>query len=609
MPEAPEPAPGEDGARPTIERLPSRFGKFVLERRLARGGMADVYLARLPGAAGFEKELVAKLIRPELSADEAFVQRFVEEAKTSVRLAHPNIVSIFELGVEHGVLYMVMELVRGATLAELLQEGGALRPEEGVYLGLEVVRALDHAHRRGVVHRDVTPGNVMIDDEGAVKLVDFGIATPVHGDSGEVFGTPGHMPPEQLAGGRLGPSVDLFALGTVLVEAWTGRAPFRRADARASRSAMAAGPPPLPSIEHASLASIDDLVLALLAMAPEKRPQHAEDVARRLRTWLRERALDLDEIARGLARRVGPAVLAREARAAGRITPPPAMKRSPRPTPLAEGTRTFATRGGSWTPAQGADEPAPSSAAGTRRIDESTEAEPSHRSSATGAIDGSARSRAASAPTTTNATRPLADDEPGSGTRRLDPEPRASLLAAPNVPEPRARGGSSAWPWLVAALAVMAAVAAWLGRAPSQGVGPTASGSTAAIDPGAKPKVPAAPSASVGPSASVLEPAASTSSAASSSREPSASAVAALAPARLVVASSPPAAVELDGKPIGTTPVSTTATPGEHRLVLKPHGLGETFERRIQAAPGHVIEVKGDFNDEPSVVVRKTPSR
>src|SRR5439155_1767383 len=203
------------GAR---ERLPRPFGKFALKRKLARGGMADVYLASLAGAEGFEKELVVKLIRQELAADEAFVRRFVDEAKTSVRLTHPNIVSIFELGVETGVLYLAMDLVRGATLAEVLQEGGPLRPEEGAYVALEVARALHHAHRRGVIHRDVTPGNVMLDDEGAVKLLDFGIAAPAGGLDVEVFGTPGHMPPEQIEGGALTGAADAFALGTVMLE-------------------------------------------------------------------------------------------------------------------------------------------------------------------------------------------------------------------------------------------------------------------------------------------------------------------------------------------------------------------------------------------------------
>src|SRR6478609_8233724 len=141
--------------------------------------MARVFLATLRGAGGFEKKLVVKQIRAELATDDAFVKRFVAEAKTTVELSHPNIVPVYELGVEHGVYYIAMELAPGVTLAEMVKVVGALSPEEGAYLGVEVCRALDYAHRRaGVVHRDVTPRNVLIDDEGGVRLIDFGIAAP-----------------------------------------------------------------------------------------------------------------------------------------------------------------------------------------------------------------------------------------------------------------------------------------------------------------------------------------------------------------------------------------------------------------------------------------------
>src|SRR5450432_3302219 len=152
--------------------FPQIFGKYVLEREIAAGGMARVYLATLRGAVGFEKRLVVKQIRTELASDEAFVTRFVEEAKTAVELSHPNIVPVYELGVEQGVYFIAMELAHGVTLSELLHEGGPLSPEEGAYLGVETCRALDYAHRRaGVVHRDVTPRNVIIDEEGAVRLI------------------------------------------------------------------------------------------------------------------------------------------------------------------------------------------------------------------------------------------------------------------------------------------------------------------------------------------------------------------------------------------------------------------------------------------------------
>src|SRR4051812_19121359 len=193
--------------------FPQIFGKYVLEREIAAGGMARVFLATLRGAVGFEKRLVVKQIRAELAVDEAFVRRFVEEAKTAVELSHPNIVPVYELGVEQGVYYIAMEHCAGVTLAEVLTHTGPLAPEEGAYVGAEVCRALEYAHRRaGIVHRDVTPRNVLLDDEGEVRLIDFGIAAPVTRADDvtrtEVFGSPGHMPPEQLHGADLTPATD-----------------------------------------------------------------------------------------------------------------------------------------------------------------------------------------------------------------------------------------------------------------------------------------------------------------------------------------------------------------------------------------------------------------
>ena len=514
-----------------VDRLPSPFGKFLLKRRLARGGMADVFLASMSGAEGFEKELVVKLIRPELSADEGFVRRFVDEAKTCVRLSHPNIVPIFELGVEHGVLYMVMELVRGVTLAELLRDSGAVSPDEGAYLVLEVARALDHAHRRGVIHRDVTPGNVMIDEEGGVKLLDFGIAAPVTtGAAGEVFGTPGHMAPEQLEGRKLTPASDLFALATVGFEAWSARPVFRRADAKASRTAMTEGPPPLPSPE---LEPIADLVSAMIELAPERRPQHAEDVSRRLRAFLRGREVDLDEVARGLAKKVSRALLSQRARAEGRPVPAPPMQRTLRPTPLAEGTRTFATRG------ELAEAPVES----TRRIEP---ADP--------------------------------------GTRKIE-----------SVPE--SRPASSALPWTIVAvvigLAVGGAMFLSLFRTVTARPPPVAP-----MIPVPSPLLPV-PSSATSSTTGVTSTPPSATISATVSAAPSAGA------ARISVASSPPAAVEIDGTPRGLTPVSVSVAPGEHRVVLRPRGLGERFERLVQVAANGAVEVRGDFNDEPSVIVRK----
>src|SRR5258706_570850 len=194
------------------------------------GGMARVFLATLRGAGGFEKKLVVKQIRAELATDDAFVRRFVAEAKTTVELSHPNIVPVYELGVKQGVYYLAMELCAGVTLAELIQKAGKLTPEEGAYVGIEICRALDYAHRKArIIHRDVTLRNAIIDEEGAVRIIDFGIAAPAFAGAKEVFGSPGHMPPEQIAGGEVGPPTDVFAVAALLYEAWTKIAPFLRA--------------------------------------------------------------------------------------------------------------------------------------------------------------------------------------------------------------------------------------------------------------------------------------------------------------------------------------------------------------------------------------------
>ena len=286
--------------------FPQIFGKYVLEREIAAGGMARVYLATLRGAVGFEKRLVVKQIRTELASDEAFVTRFVEEAKTAVELSHPNIVPVYELGVEQGVYYIAMELCEGLTLSDVLADTGPLGPAEGAYVGAEICRALDYAHRRvHIVHRDVTPRNVLIDDEGAVRLIDFGIAAPATRADDltrtEVFGSPGHMPPEQLNGAELSPATDVFAVGVLLIEAWTGYPPFRRATVKESEHALFVVPP-LIGIAQPLLAPLNALIASSVALDARERPAAAEQMARPLREFLKRE--DSGDIARRLGARV-----------------------------------------------------------------------------------------------------------------------------------------------------------------------------------------------------------------------------------------------------------------------------------------------------------------
>ena len=324
---------------------PQVFGKYVLERELSRGGMARVVLATLRGAGGFEKRLVVKQIRDELSFDQQFIRRFVEEAKTTVALSHPNIVPVYELGLEQGTYFLAMELVEGCSIAELVRERNfdgtkrVLSPEEGAYVGMEVCRALDYAHRRmNVVHRDITPRNVMLDEEGQVKLIDFGIAAPALVAGHEILGSPGHMPPEQVDGKELGPATDIFAVAVLLMEAWSGVAPFRRATPELCNDAMRE-PHPRPSDYDPRLIPLDDVIVRAMELDPKKRQQDAADVARALRAFLQ--GTDVTDIARELGNRV------RDLREAASEPLPMSLDgktRAPSPSVGDMGTKTFAAR-------------------------------------------------------------------------------------------------------------------------------------------------------------------------------------------------------------------------------------------------------------------------
>ncbi len=319
---------------------PQIFGKYVLEGELARGGMARLMLATLRGAGGFEKKLVVKQIRDELASDETFVKRFVDEAKTTVALSHPNIVPVYELGVEQGTYFLAMELVEGVSIAELL-DGGVLTPEQGAYVGAEVCRALDYAHRRmNVIHRDITPRNVMVDEEGQVKLIDFGIAALANAKN-QVFGSPGHMPPEQMEGKPVGPPADLFALGALLMEAWSKKAPFRRKTDDEIEAALRA-PRKKPSDIDPRLLPLDDVISRTLASDPSERPQEADELGRVLRKFLS--GVDMGDIARELGGRVR---ARREAIRAKKDVPPASSDKGELQRPPSRGemvTKTFASR-------------------------------------------------------------------------------------------------------------------------------------------------------------------------------------------------------------------------------------------------------------------------
>ncbi|OJT17706.1 hypothetical protein BO221_44945 [Archangium sp. Cb G35] len=225
----------------TQGREAGTVGRYRLMSRLARGGMAEVFLGVLPGPEGFEKPVVVKRLLPELAGQEAYRQMFAQEARLMAAFGHAHVVSVLDFGQEADAPYLVLEYVEGVDLARALAARGPLAPALVRHLGLCLLRALEHVHGLrdtrgewlGLVHRDVSPANVLLGHTGDVKLGDFGIAkglrTPSRTAPGSTRGTLRYMSPEQLRGGPLDARADLFSLGVLLYEAVVGRSPFAAA--------------------------------------------------------------------------------------------------------------------------------------------------------------------------------------------------------------------------------------------------------------------------------------------------------------------------------------------------------------------------------------------
>jgi eukaryotic-like serine/threonine-protein kinase len=203
--------------------------RYLIERPLARGGMADVFLAR---DTQLDRQVAIKVLFPEFARDPSFVERFRREAQNAAMLNHANIVSVYDYGQQEGTYFIVMEYVEGQSLREILRSQGRLAPMEAARIAAEIAAALDFAHRHGVVHRDIKPGNVLLTPQGQVRVADFGIAAnPTDAESGltatgAVVGTATYFSPEQAQGYQVDGRTDVYALGVVLYEMLTGRPPF-----------------------------------------------------------------------------------------------------------------------------------------------------------------------------------------------------------------------------------------------------------------------------------------------------------------------------------------------------------------------------------------------
>ncbi len=258
--------------------------RYKIVGRLGTGGMADVFLAE---DQQLGRKLALKLLHSRFAEDAGFVERFRREAQAAAGLQHPNVVGVYDRGAYDGTYYIAMEYVPGRTLKQLVTEEGPLDPVRAIDLVCEILKAVRFAHRRGVIHRDLKPHNVIVDESDHAKVTDFGIARAGASDmteTGSILGTAQYLSPEQAQGLAVSPSSDLYSVGVILYELLTGRVPF---DAEAAVTV---------AIKHVSEAPVaprtlnpmippelEQITLWALNKNPVDRPADAEEFLRTLK--------------------------------------------------------------------------------------------------------------------------------------------------------------------------------------------------------------------------------------------------------------------------------------------------------------------------------------
>lgn len=257
------------------------IGKYRIKGELGRGGMGAVFLAEQPGLG---REVAIKALVPSAAADPIALKRFLQEAQVMARASHPNLVQVHDLELFGDVNYIVLELVRGRSLRDWMSTG-PISPPQVFAVMHGVLQALDYAHRRGIVHRDMKPENVLISDEGTVKVADFGIARLIDEPgvggtatkTGSTVGTPQYMSPEQVASSRVDGRSDLYSAGVMFYELVTGQPPFVASESDGPFTLMAKhvqAPPQPPSVFRPGLnPELEQVILKSLAKRPEERFQ------------------------------------------------------------------------------------------------------------------------------------------------------------------------------------------------------------------------------------------------------------------------------------------------------------------------------------------------
>lgn len=307
----PQETVGKGGAadQPTAEHLtianldhmfPEKFGQYRVLRLLGKGGMGSVFLAEDPL---LHRRVAIKTLRPELAADAVCKERFMREARMVSGLKHEHIVTIYNVGEEHGMPYLAMEYLEGQSLEDVIQKRKKLTWVQIIRLGREIARALSVAHSQDLIHRDIKPANIWLETldkktgKTRVKILDFGLARyaqQVHGptQAGMVVGTPHYVSPEQARGKELDTRSDLFSLGVVLYRLTTRAYPFNGEDTLSLLSSLAVDTPKTMREHNPEIpAGFDALVMSLLEKQPDCRPSSAQIVADELQKLYR-RSMD-----------------------------------------------------------------------------------------------------------------------------------------------------------------------------------------------------------------------------------------------------------------------------------------------------------------------------
>jgi eukaryotic-like serine/threonine-protein kinase len=258
-------------------------GRYRVLNRLGSGGMADVYCAE---DTHLGRQVALKVLYRRFAQDAEFVERFKREAQSAAGLTHPNVVNVFDRGEHDGTYYIAMEYLPGRTLKEVIAERGALDQESVIDIGVQILRAASFAHRRGVIHRDLKPHNVMLDDAGNAKVTDFGIARAGASEmteAGSIMGTAQYLSPEQAQGQPANSQSDIYSVGVILYELLTGRLPFEGESAVAIAVQHLNDPPaPISSLRPDVAPELEATVMRALAKDPADRWADADEFIRAL---------------------------------------------------------------------------------------------------------------------------------------------------------------------------------------------------------------------------------------------------------------------------------------------------------------------------------------